>query len=282
MIPEAEVRRLARRHEVDPLVIDLDYAIGWALWALFARRGPGRGLVFKGGTCLRKCHIPEYRFSEDLDFTALVELEHAEFQGAVTDRLEAAAEASGIDFFAEPPSLRTVSDGIGNETLEMRFYFRGALDYGGSARAIRLDVTLDEIVCLSPELRPISHSYSDADQLGSVTIPCHSVEEIIAEKVRALLGQHICAISRDIYDVSQLLDRDVDRKTVLDILPRKFSAKGLTLKRISVDRLQERKAEYASDWQRNLVRLVPATERPDFETAWQKVTSFLARLMAGH
>ncbi|CAN5145726.1 hypothetical protein BH20BAC1_BH20BAC1_03460 [soil metagenome] len=27
--------------------------------------------VFKGGTCLRKCYFPDYRFSEDLDFTLI-------------------------------------------------------------------------------------------------------------------------------------------------------------------------------------------------------------------
>ena len=27
--------------------------------------------VFKGGTCLKKCYIETYRFSEDLDFTVL-------------------------------------------------------------------------------------------------------------------------------------------------------------------------------------------------------------------
>jgi predicted nucleotidyltransferase component of viral defense system len=262
------------------MVIDLDYAIGWALWGLFARPGPGHGLAFKGGTCLRKCYIPEHRFSEDLDFTALGEFEHDEFQRAATDRLDAAAEASGIDFFVEPPSVRAVSDGIGNETLEMRFYFRGALDYGGSARAIRLDVTLDEIVCLSPELRPIGHPYSDAGELADLEIPCCTLEEIMAEKVRALLGQRIYAVSRDIYDVSRLLGRAVDRQRVLDILPAKFSAKRLTLERTSVDRLGKRKAEYASDWQRNLVRLVPAMESPDFETAWQQATAFLASVVA--
>ncbi|WP_353616855.1 nucleotidyl transferase AbiEii/AbiGii toxin family protein [Cytophaga sp. FL35] len=26
--------------------------------------------MFKGGTCLRKCYFPDYRFSEDLDFTS--------------------------------------------------------------------------------------------------------------------------------------------------------------------------------------------------------------------
>lgn len=276
MIPAAEVRRLARKHEVDPMIIDLDYAIGWALWGLFARPGPGHGLVFKGGTCLKKCYIPEYRFSEDLDFTALPEFDHAQLRRGVTDSLEAASEASGIDFFVKPPSVRAVSDGIGNETLEARCYFRAALDYGGSAPAIRFQVTLDESVCLPAEFRSISHAYSDGVELEDLRIPCYKLEEIMAEKIRALLGQRIYAVSRDIYDLSRLLGRVADRQRLLDILPTKFWAKGLTLEPTSVNRLGERKAEYTTDWQRNLVRLVPARERPDFEGAWQSVISFLA------
>ena len=38
-----------------------------ALAAGDARRDPQR-LVFKGGTMLRVCGLPDYRFSEDLDF----------------------------------------------------------------------------------------------------------------------------------------------------------------------------------------------------------------------
>jgi predicted nucleotidyltransferase component of viral defense system len=263
------------------MLVDLDYAIGWALSALFGHPDPLRNLAFRGGTCLSKCYIHAYRFSEDLDFTALGELDDAELRREVIERLEAAAEVSGIDFFVEPPSTSIVFDGIGSETLEMRFYFRATLDYGGSPRAIRLDITLDEDLYLSPDLRSISHPYSDAGQLGHVEIPCYRLEEVMAEKLRALLDQRIYAVSRDIYDVSRLLGQRVHRNTVLDILPRKFWSKGLTLDRTSVVRLRDRKAEYASDWQRNLLRLLPATESPDFETAWQAVTAFLATVAPG-
>jgi uncharacterized protein len=47
--------------------IELDYALGWFL-AELARHPFNEKLAFKGGTALRRCHIGEYRFSEDLDF----------------------------------------------------------------------------------------------------------------------------------------------------------------------------------------------------------------------
>ncbi len=34
------------------------------------------GLIFKEGSCLRKCYFPDYRFSEDLDFVAMKHLSH--------------------------------------------------------------------------------------------------------------------------------------------------------------------------------------------------------------
>ncbi len=69
MIPEAETRRLAAAKGVDLMVIDLDYALGWLLAGLFSDSAIRDSWIFKGGTSLKKCWFPEYRFSEDLDFT---------------------------------------------------------------------------------------------------------------------------------------------------------------------------------------------------------------------
>jgi predicted nucleotidyltransferase component of viral defense system len=70
MITEAEIRRLAARWRTDPMIINLDYTLSWFLAALAKMLEAKSALRFKGGTCLRKCYFPGYRFSEDLDFTA--------------------------------------------------------------------------------------------------------------------------------------------------------------------------------------------------------------------
>jgi predicted nucleotidyltransferase component of viral defense system len=70
MIAEAEIRRCAARWGVDPMVADLDYSLGWFLTAIAKAGSPADLWLFKGGTCLRKCYFEDYRFSEDLDFTA--------------------------------------------------------------------------------------------------------------------------------------------------------------------------------------------------------------------
>ncbi len=68
MIPEAEIRRLAAVARVDPMVLDLDYSLGWFLAGLASVPDVSNRLIFKGGTCLRKCYFDGYRFSEDTGF----------------------------------------------------------------------------------------------------------------------------------------------------------------------------------------------------------------------
>ena len=52
-------------------MIEKDYVIGWVLWGIGSDPSLSTSWVFKGGTCLRKCYVETYRFSEDLDFTVL-------------------------------------------------------------------------------------------------------------------------------------------------------------------------------------------------------------------
>ena len=68
---ERRVRAEVLRAGVPREVIEKDYAIGYVLAGMYGLPALGRRLVFKGGTALRKAYFPDYRLSEDLDFTAL-------------------------------------------------------------------------------------------------------------------------------------------------------------------------------------------------------------------
>jgi predicted nucleotidyltransferase component of viral defense system len=61
----------ARRLSVPIDVVELDYSLSYALAAVFANDALRESLVFKGGTALHKAYFADYRFSVDLDFTAL-------------------------------------------------------------------------------------------------------------------------------------------------------------------------------------------------------------------
>jgi predicted nucleotidyltransferase component of viral defense system len=71
MIRKKEIEQKAEMQHVPKSTIDKDWVLGHFIDAIFSVTECRDSLVFKGGTCLRKCYFPEYRFSEDLDFTSI-------------------------------------------------------------------------------------------------------------------------------------------------------------------------------------------------------------------
>lgn len=70
MILQKEIKTVAEQQEVPASTIDKDWVLGHFLNAIYSLDGWRDKLIFKGGTCLHKCYIEDYRFSEDLDFTS--------------------------------------------------------------------------------------------------------------------------------------------------------------------------------------------------------------------
>ena len=71
MISRAEIEERVRLCELREDIVEKDYVLGWVLWDIGIDPRLHDTWVFKGGTCLKKCYIETYRFSEDLDFTVL-------------------------------------------------------------------------------------------------------------------------------------------------------------------------------------------------------------------
>ena len=127
MIIEAEVRRIAAATKVDPMVIDLDYSLGWFLLGMRKTSASLRGLIFKGGTCLRKCYFPDYRFSEDLDFTATKHLSPIDIEDWITKSVDWISDHNGPDFHVQPIQFEVVDDEYESESYQARIYYRGPL-----------------------------------------------------------------------------------------------------------------------------------------------------------
>ena len=117
MITKQEVLDLAGEWSLGPQVVEKDYVIGWLLAAIYQHQRLDRGLVFKGGTCLKKCYLETYRFSEDLDFTVsdpelLNEQALKETFSEVAERIyestgiEIRVEESRFDVFNNPRGRR--------------------------------------------------------------------------------------------------------------------------------------------------------------------------------
>ena len=278
MISEAELRRHAVAAGVDTMVQDLDYGLGWFLAGLFTQTAAVEYLVFKGGTCLRKCYFADYRFSEDLDFT----LRRAWPLAALTEALEQvrvwSLDADGPDFGAAPVRLEVVNDEYGLESYQARVYYRGPLRWGGPPRAIQLDVSRGEALLFPVTARALHHPYSDAGQLPPAAIPCYDLAEMLTEKLRAVSGQRRFAISRDIYDIHQLVGRNIALAAVRQALPAKLAAKGLPPDIVTVASLVQRRPIFEDDWERRLAHLLPPRQPVTFDAAWQAVIELVTAL----
>lgn len=278
MIGEAELRRLAARWGIDPMVTDLDYSLGWFIAALYETNEGAEQFYFKGGTCLRKCYFGDYRFSEDLDFTATTRLTVEQLLDWVERATRWAAEADGPDYRASPPRFETVRDEYGSETYQVRVYYRGPLQWGGSPRAIRIDITRDEEVLLAPVERSLIHHYSDGAPLAQANITCYALTEVLAEKIRAVGGQRRFAISRDLYDIHRLVQAGVALVDVIPLLPAKFEARGLDISLLDTHKVAARRSEFEEDWDRRLSYLVRGIQAEDFETAWTTTIKLLQQI----
>ncbi len=93
MIPSREIREKARECGVPETTVERDYAQNWLLKYI-----PTKTIILKGGTGIRKHYIANYRFSDDLDFTLLEDLEEKDLEDEISNAVKVAKEESGIKF----------------------------------------------------------------------------------------------------------------------------------------------------------------------------------------
>ncbi|MBU0704319.1 MAG: nucleotidyl transferase AbiEii/AbiGii toxin family protein [Chloroflexi bacterium] len=278
MIGEAELRRRAASWNVDPMVADLDYSLGWFIAALYEANRDTDSLYFKGGTCLRKCYFGDYRFSEDVDFTVTERLDSERLLDWIERAAHWAVEANGPDYRAAPVRFEIIRDEYGSETYQARVYYRGPLQWSGSPRAIRIDVTRNENVVLPPQRRCIIHPYSDEPALSRTKVTCYTLTEIMAEKIRAIGGQRRFAISRDLYDIHHLVQFGIVSADVIPLLSAKFEARDLDITALNARQIAARRSEFEDDWNRRLGYLVSAEHALDFEAAWETSMAVLQQI----
>jgi hypothetical protein len=97
MILKQEIGEKAVLWSVPPDTVDKDWVLGHFLSAFFQVDNHKERLIFKGGTCLRKCRFPDYRFSEDLDFTS-TDQEYRLTRELIMEAIQIAHEKSGVQF----------------------------------------------------------------------------------------------------------------------------------------------------------------------------------------
>jgi predicted nucleotidyltransferase component of viral defense system len=195
MISTAEVAKLAYRLGVGDRVIEKDYVLSWLLLAI-AESELRNGLAFKGGTALKRCYYPDYRFSEDLDFTLYVDQSHDDLVGAFETLLPRLGQRANLIL-----ALRSAEQSVFASTTLLINYV-GPLRARLDSRHLKVDVTRGELLLYSPVERPLRAPYSDYPT--DVILPTYTLEEILTEKLCALMGR---TEPRDLYDVYWLFER---------------------------------------------------------------------------
>jgi len=254
MIGRPEIQRLARESGVDERTQERDYVLAWML---AASSQTGHGLVFKGGTCLRRCYFRGYRYSEDLDFTLPI--------GSTAPPLIEILGSWGA--WAQDMSGLTVTTSADEDSPDKKGWlsFRGPL---GALRnkAVKVDVAFDERIEDEVVSRPLLSDYSDIAD-GTFAVNAYSLMEIWGEKTRSLLQR---AEPRDVYDLAMLAtdDRHLPARA-RDIFVRKAEHKNLDPTSLA-DRLDRREPVLARTWADRLGNQV-GPGAPDFPATWRLV-----------
>ena len=254
-------------------VIEKDYVIGWVLWGIGSDPILSTSWVFKGGTCLKKCYIETYRFSEDLDFTVLPggPAEASQVVPLLKGVFERVYEESGIDFQGREPIVRQRPDG---RSAEGRIYYRGPRNSPGVA-SLRLDLTTAEQVVRPTVLRPIAHEYPDALPVPA-EVRCYSFEETFAEKLRAM-GER--ARPRDLYDIILLYRRASvlpGAALLRSVYREKCKSKGVEVFTSKAIQASPFLRELEDEWANMLAHQLPAL--PPFSALWEELPRLYAWL----
>jgi predicted nucleotidyltransferase component of viral defense system len=238
--------------------IELDYALGWFLVEL-ARHPFNEKLAFKGGTALRRCHIGEYRFSEDLDFTLLSEDGIEAIRGAF-EEIGAAVEAqTGMPFSFARPDPQPHEN---SHTFYMAF--TGPIR---RTREFKVDITKTEVIVDALEYKPVLITYDSFDFPKDRAVKAYSLNEIVAEKILALTDPKRSQ-PRDLYDLWFLHSEErVEFSLLADAVAQKLKFRGRSCEGLAAAFDKKEKLLQAT-WK---TRLDPQmAETPEFESVFRE------------
>ncbi|MBL7062647.1 MAG: nucleotidyl transferase AbiEii/AbiGii toxin family protein [Anaerolineae bacterium] len=225
MIGLPEVQRLAYRAGVSARMIERDYVLTWALIGLARHPALGAALALKGGTALKKVYFADWRYSEDLDFTAQQIITPEVLLAQLSEIAQAVGDEAGIELVVASSEPREDGGRLRNVTVYLGYV--GPLHRTRRRREFKLDFTFDEVMVNPPVRRSLLSAYSDEPRPVTPVL-AYSLEEIGAEKLRTLLQR---TQPRDLYDVWRLLvecGADLDLSLAVETFRTKCLHKGLT------------------------------------------------------
>jgi uncharacterized protein len=263
VITTAQLHRFAEKEGLRFDQAEKDYLIVWVLSALSKREEVLTNWAFKGGTCLRHCYYPGYRFSEDIDFSCKPSPSNiSKAMGLLDEVAQEVEKESGIHLRVKEPQ-----DAENEAQIEI------GLEYsrGGPRRqrlpAVKVHLTFDEPLLVQPERKSVHPLYPDVPPF---IVSSYAKIEIVAEKMRALLQQQKkWPRPRDLYDLWCILcrnDERLPREELTDLFKRKCEVRGVSpdpARLISDDLLEWNRQA----WTNQLAPMLK--EPPDYDEVWK-------------
>jgi predicted nucleotidyltransferase component of viral defense system len=285
MIRKKEIEQKAEEQNVPKSTIDKDWVLGHFIDAIYSIPECREKLVFKGGTCLRKCYYPNYRFSEDLDFTSL-----------------------DPSFVLDKKKLKQITDLITvrtevplhiHEVSEMRFKdqltgYKAVVKYWGADHSanqapppperwntsVKIEIILYEQMVFPVEQREVFHPYSDGLSQTPLIVPCYALREVVSEKLRALIQRSYTA-PRDFYDIWYLSNHEdtMDWVEIKDAFLQKMKFKNLEFEGIHqmINETNDKRVKEA--WVRSLGHQIPGGENPSFEEVKEYLLTLIDKIV---
>lgn len=197
MINKKDLEGFARLKGLNLGNAEKDYLLDLILFSL--GKHSKNELVFKGGTCLSKFYHLD-RFSEDLDFSAILPIE----VGPLID-----AVVTDLDRFGITAWQHQKKEPFNSILITLRV--EGPLFTGKSMSYanVGIDINLKSSVIRPAQL--LSHK-SLHPEIPATLVLCMAREEIFAEKIRAILTRKK---ARDLYDLYFLLQSGITASSEL-------------------------------------------------------------------
>lgn len=263
MIPVAELKRIAAKNKIALATIEKEYALTWILCAI-AETKYKPNFFFKGGTALRKIYFPDWRYSEDLDFTVTklcTESELRELIEIIDKYLQ-----QKINLRVSLKSMHT-----NTEYAQLKIKFLGPLQHEAG---IKIDLSFNEPVILKPESKLIRSEYSDQENHLLLVYP---LEEILAEKIRSILQR---GKTRDYYDVWKILkfhSLRINKEKTKEVLAQKCKFEEIVCNEALLFEAGKI-AEAKLHWEKGLSHQI--NELPDFEKVIKESRHMIQQFLA--
>lgn len=265
MIPQRDLSRISNTLEnkggrrIREDVIERDYCLAWFLTCLGGHR-LREILAFKGGTALRRCWFENYRFSEDLDFTLIEEVEFADLLAGLDEIFAAMKNEVGIDMAFDRKDRQSHRN--------THTFYLGYKAQLPRANSVKVDITIKERMCFDLVDRPILRTYEEYSDLpDGPTVRTYALEEILIEKLSAL-SDKARTEPRDLYDTSHLIENtDIRIEELRGELEAKLAFRGRELDCIA-DKIEAKEARLARAWALRLEYQVG--DLPEFEGVFRR------------